>query len=348
MYKEYTVLFVDDDINVQKSIRRLMMDEEFTSVFASSGKEAIEIINQKKISVVVSDMRMPEMNGLEFLKIVEDISPLTVKLVLTGYAQIPQILATVNQVDIYKFIAKPWEQEELVMLIKKSIDYYIIREEYANQKKVLETQNTVYKNILTKINTVIADSKNSSEVICLCGTRIIEFGADFTYEEREKFKDVFEIQKKLFELLSKGIAFEKTSVSLNTFIENLSKEVLPVISNAKICSKSDLNTTINTEIKILEISVSAVALIFHKEFSHFGLVVSVENAETFNVAMMCPGIKYNESDDDGIKAVIDIKSEFIRSFLTELFRFSCIRFSQSVINDTLILKFGIDTERQEK
>ncbi len=343
MYEKYTVLFVDDEANIQKAIRRLMMDEEFTSVFASSGQEAIEIINKNKISVVVSDMRMPEMNGLELLKIVEEISPLTVKLVLTGYTQIPQILSTVNQVDIYKFMAKPWEPEELVELVKKSIDYYIIKEEYASQKKILETQNKSYKNILAKINTVINDAKNSSQIICRCGSIIVDFGVDFTIEQREAFKDVFEIQRKLFECLSSGVAFDKSIISLKTLMDNISKNVLSVVTNARIISKSDMNAQVNIEEKILETAISVAVLIFHKEFINNGLVISVENTEKFHITMLCPDIKYNDADNS-VKTVIDSKNAFIKSFLTELLWFSQIQLSQSVINDTLILKIGVDTD----
>ena len=347
MYKEYTVLFVDDDINIQKSIRRLMMDEEFSSVFASSGKEAIDIINRKKISVVVSDMRMPEMNGLELLKIVEEISPITVKLVLTGYTQIPQILATVNQVDIYKFVSKPWEADELIMTIKKSIDYYITKEEYAVQKKILETQNKAYKNILAKINTVVNDSKNNNEIICRCGIKIIEFGTDFNLKKREMFKDVFDIQPKLFEILAHGTTVEKSSISMDTFVKKLSDAVLPIIPEAKICTKTDLAAIINADLKILETAIAAVSLVFSKEFIGYGLVISVENADDFNVVMICPGIKYNEADDDNIKTIIDVKAEFVSSFLRELFRFSEVQFSQLDMKDAFIIKYSISSEKQE-
>ena len=87
MYDKYSVLFVDDEVNILNAIKREMIDENFKMFFANSAKEALKIIDENQISVIVTDMRMPEMNGLELLKIVEEKSPMTVKMVLSGYTQ---------------------------------------------------------------------------------------------------------------------------------------------------------------------------------------------------------------------------------------------------------------------
>lgn len=140
MYENYRVLFVDDEPNILNALRRGLAEEEYYCHFAGSGKEALEIIRKDKISVIVSDMRMPEMNGLELLTRVAELSPMTVKVVLSGYTQLPQILVTINQVDIFKFITKPWELDDFITVIRKCLDYYIIQEQNANYKKTLEAK----------------------------------------------------------------------------------------------------------------------------------------------------------------------------------------------------------------
>lgn len=125
-YSKHTVLIVDDEIEILKSLNRGLHLEPYRKLFASSGAQALEFFAQEdSISVVITDMRMPGMNGLELLKHIDEISPRTVKIVLTGYTQLPQILATVNNVDIFKFMTKPWDLDaELKVYIKEAITYF--------------------------------------------------------------------------------------------------------------------------------------------------------------------------------------------------------------------------------
>ena len=119
-YSEHTVLIVDDEVEILKSLSRGLHAEPYSLVFATSGMQALEaFVRDERISVIITDMRMPGMNGLELLKQVEEISPETIKIVLSGYTQLPQILATINSVNIYKFMTKPWDLEaELKVYIK--------------------------------------------------------------------------------------------------------------------------------------------------------------------------------------------------------------------------------------
>ena len=102
--KEAAVLFVDDELNILSAIRRAVTDEAFQSFYANSAKEALKIMAEQEIAVIVTDMRMPEMDGLQLLKIVKSDYPDTVRMVLSGYTQLSQVLATVNHADIFNFI----------------------------------------------------------------------------------------------------------------------------------------------------------------------------------------------------------------------------------------------------
>jgi len=123
-----TVLFVDDEEPILRSLKRGLMDEPYSCLFASSGKEALKVIEQNEVHVLVTDMRMPEMGGLELLKIVKEKHPQIVRVVLSGYTQIGTLLTAINQGEIFKYITKPWKlEDEFKPSIVAAIEFYETR-----------------------------------------------------------------------------------------------------------------------------------------------------------------------------------------------------------------------------
>ena len=132
-----TVLFVDDEEKILRSLKRGLIDEPYKSLFAKSGKEALEILKQNEVHVLVTDMRMPEMPGLELLKIVKEEYPHLVRMVLSGYTQVTTLLTAINQGEIFKFITKPWQlEEEFKPAIQEAVEYYNFR----NQRQMVEAE----------------------------------------------------------------------------------------------------------------------------------------------------------------------------------------------------------------
>lgn len=132
--KERTVLFVDDDPIVLRSIARGLLDEPYSMFFAKSGKEALDILEQQTVHVLVTDMRMPQMDGTELLKIVTKKYPNIVKMVLSGYTNTTALAMAVHQEGVFKIIPKPWnlqEGEEFKEIIRLAINQYNIRTEPA-------------------------------------------------------------------------------------------------------------------------------------------------------------------------------------------------------------------------
>ena len=125
-----TVLFVDDEEKIISSLKRGLLDEPYKKLFASSGKEALEILQKNEVHVLIADMRMPEMIGLELLRIVKREYPHIVRMVLSGYTQITTLLTAINQGEVYKFITKPWKlEEEFKPSIRQAIEYYNLHNE---------------------------------------------------------------------------------------------------------------------------------------------------------------------------------------------------------------------------
>lgn len=134
-----TILFVDDDEKVLNSLRRGLLDEPYRTLYANSGKEALEILEKNEVHIIVTDMRMPEMSGLELLGIVKEKYPNIVRLVLSGYTQINTLLMAINQGEIFKFITKPWKlEEEFKSVLKQAVDYYNLHAEHDKFEAELE------------------------------------------------------------------------------------------------------------------------------------------------------------------------------------------------------------------
>lgn len=106
------ILFVDDEERVVNLLK--MMFRSTHEVFtATSGKAALEIIETHSIQVIVSDQRMPGMLGTELLSTVRKVSPNTMRILLTGYSDLAAIVGSVNDGEIFRFVNKPWNNEEI-------------------------------------------------------------------------------------------------------------------------------------------------------------------------------------------------------------------------------------------
>jgi two-component system NtrC family sensor kinase len=121
------ILCVDDETNVLQSLKRLFLDEEYEILVAESGPEGIAILEQHPpVQVVISDYRMPGMDGIAFFKEVHERWPDTVRIVLSGYADTAAVVAAINEGQVYKFIPKPWNDDELKVAIAKALELYFL------------------------------------------------------------------------------------------------------------------------------------------------------------------------------------------------------------------------------
>ncbi len=113
-----TILLVDDEVMVLKALRRVLANSEWVVLAVESGAQALEIMARQPIALVISDQRMPEMTGLELLYEVKRLYPETVRIVLTGYAEMDVVVKAINQGEVYRFFTKPWDNAELIETIQ--------------------------------------------------------------------------------------------------------------------------------------------------------------------------------------------------------------------------------------
>lgn len=125
-----TVLFVDDEEKMLRSIERCLQDEPYKRLFAKSGQEALEILQKQEVHVIVTDMLMPDINGIEFFEIVKKMYPRIVKMILSGYVSQDIVLKAINKADVVKFIPKAWnDKDNFKKTILEAIDRYNLQSE---------------------------------------------------------------------------------------------------------------------------------------------------------------------------------------------------------------------------
>jgi two-component system NtrC family sensor kinase len=125
MEETIRILLVDDEINVLRSLERTFLDEEYEILTALSGTGGLSVLQDvSPVQVVISDYRMPQMNGVDFLREVCRRWPDTVRMVLSGYADTAVVISAINEGEIYKFIPKPWNDDELRIAIINALERY--------------------------------------------------------------------------------------------------------------------------------------------------------------------------------------------------------------------------------
>jgi len=124
------ILCVDDEKNVLRALERLFMDDDYEILTATNGAEALVVLGEQKggVQLVISDYRMPGMDGVEFLKQVNERWPASIRIVLSGYADTASVVDAINEGQIYKFIPKPWNDDELKGTIAKALEVYFLRQ----------------------------------------------------------------------------------------------------------------------------------------------------------------------------------------------------------------------------
>ena len=121
---EVKVLFVDDEENILRSLERLFMDQEYPLLTAASGEEGLRLLEANPdIGLIVSDQRMPGMSGVEFLARARQAAPETLRIVLTGYADLHATMDAINRGGAYRYITKPWNDDDLLQTIRDALTH---------------------------------------------------------------------------------------------------------------------------------------------------------------------------------------------------------------------------------
>lgn len=188
-----TVLCVDDESNILSALRRLLRTEGYRVVTATGGAEGLQQLERGQIDVVISDMRMPEMDGAEFLAQVAQRWPDTMRILLTGYADLGSTVAAINEGSIYRYIGKPWEDGDLVVAVRRALEHQEVDRERRRLLDLTQCQNAE-----------LAELNQDLEAKVEARTEEIRQTADFlevAYGElQQSYRDAVQVFGRLVEL----------------------------------------------------------------------------------------------------------------------------------------------------
>jgi len=246
------VLYVDDE---QENLTGLKFTlyKDFNIFTALNKKQAFDILDQNYIKVVISDQRMPNISGIELLKLIKSKYPDIILILMTGYTDLQAIIDAINEVGIYKYIAKPWEKEDLKLIINNAIkSYNLVKEnnkliidlktakEKAEESDKLKTAfltnisheiRTPLNSLLGFVNIMLEENKDN--------VRYKQF-FDFINEASQSLLSTIERVVELAELETQATKLELSKIDIHSFLNGIREEV----------SKSEIYKSKKIELKI--------------------------------------------------------------------------------------------------
>lgn len=163
MGEKTRILFVDDEVNVLKALERNFLEYDYEIITAPSGREGLEVLaGTAPVQIVVSDYRMPGMNGVDFLQEVRKRWPDTVRIVLSGYADITAVISAINEGGIYHFISKPWDDGDLKVTIANAVERFQLNKEKAELAEELKVKNEELNRINYMLERFIAEKTSNA------------------------------------------------------------------------------------------------------------------------------------------------------------------------------------------
>lgn len=159
-----TIVAVDDEVNILSALTRALRQEDWSILTFSDPERAIEDLRFEKVDLIISDYRMPQMNGVEFLKAFKEDHQDTVRLILSGQADIKGVLEAINDAEVYRFITKPWDDAVLRLTIKNALEFNFLQQENKRLAQTVREQSSQIKQQLSELRRLELDSPGITKV----------------------------------------------------------------------------------------------------------------------------------------------------------------------------------------
>jgi response regulator RpfG family c-di-GMP phosphodiesterase len=170
------ILFVDDEINILKTLKRLMTFEEYQCHFAISGQKAIEILQQTPCDVIISDMRMPAMMGDAFMIKARELCPNSIRFIMSGYSDFNSMIHALNEGGVHQFLKKPWDDNILLEKIREAASFITVRKERDHLAEVTKQQAfqlaEANKNLEAKVAARTQELQQTADMLDLSFTEL--------------------------------------------------------------------------------------------------------------------------------------------------------------------------------
>lgn len=151
-----TLLCVDDEANILSALKRLFRPHGYRVLTAPGGEEGLKLLGETTVDLVISDMRMPEMDGAHFLEQVRQRWPDTMRILLTGYSDVTSAIAAVNRSHVYRYISKPWLDDDVLLVVQQALDLKDLTREKARLVELTRKQNLELEKLNAGLEDVVA------------------------------------------------------------------------------------------------------------------------------------------------------------------------------------------------
>jgi len=237
---QYRILCVDDEPNILSSLKRMFALVGYKVDTAEGGVMGLEILAQHPFDVVICDMRMPNMDGAEFFQKTRERHPNSVRILLTGYADTSSAIAAINQGEIYRYISKPWVDEELIATVRSAIEFAQLRREREELLELTRKQNAeleekvkIRTEHLSEANTKLKTSyvssiKAFSNLLGLRQSNLLVHSRKVAFLSMEMAKLAGFDEKKVQEVFIAGLLHDMGKVGMSDRVLSTKIAELPV------------------------------------------------------------------------------------------------------------------------
>lgn len=171
-----TILFLDDEESILNALRRSLRKEGYKMIFCLSPDEALKVLKEEQIDAVFSDHLMPEMTGLEFVKLVSELYPKVMRCILTGQADLELAVRAINEGHVQRFLLKPWNDLELKVTIRQLFHQIGLERENKKLNEVVQRQTSRIKELESKHPGISDVARDDSGAIVIDEAELQELG----------------------------------------------------------------------------------------------------------------------------------------------------------------------------
>ena len=243
--KKHSLLFVDDEEDIINALNDTFADD-YNIFKTTNPKEALKIIKKEEIALIISDQRMPEMTGSELLAEINDVKPETIRILLTGYADINAAVDAINKGAIHKYVDKPWDDEALEEMVASLVEVYEDSKEklslLSNVEDIISNESS-FRAILNSIKEAACAMNEDGSILYANSNALNILGYSnaeetaskkifkFESDDLDEFKKEFEKNKKVKAKIITAIAKDNSDVDvlLKPIFEEEDKKMVGVI-----------------------------------------------------------------------------------------------------------------------
>jgi diguanylate cyclase (GGDEF)-like protein/PAS domain S-box-containing protein len=219
------ILFVDDEADILSAVKRMMTKESYSVHFAQNGADALNIMAETPIHVIVSDMRMPEMDGLTLIRHVKERHPDTVRMALSADIKANSLLHCINTGEIFRYITKPAEPGELRQAIRDGVEYFLVRKDRIDLVHQLEEKNEKLMQLLAQEQNIKLQLRMNQAALESQNENLRVMKAELQLS-KERYFDLYDLAPVGYCTISDQGAIQETNLTAATLLGMTRSELI--------------------------------------------------------------------------------------------------------------------------